>query len=82
MKPPKCEICKKNFRPIHGKSGGIHFRLTDEEKAYNQKMRDEKKVGHPRGYGWFCEEHYKAAKEMKGECLVDVIRELATKRNN
>ncbi len=76
MKPPRCEICRQVFRPEHNKSGGIHFKLTEEERAYNQKMHDEKKVGHPRGYGWFCAEHYAQAKLLKDEFISDVIRKL------
>lgn len=79
MKPPKCEVCNRSFRPVDGKSGGIYFKETAEEKAYNKKMREDKKVGHPMGYGWFCDQHYAQAKKLKDGHLWDAIKEIKSR---
>lgn len=81
MKPPKCEVCDDRFFPEHGESGGIYFKETEEEKAYNQKMREDKKVGHPRAYGWFCKKHYSQAKKLKDGHLGDAVKAIKAKKS-
>lgn len=64
MRPPICAVCYKRFSPRkEPPSGLIHFKLTEEEKEYNNEMLKLNKKGHPKGKEWFCEEHYLIAKK-------------------
>ena len=65
MKPPICAICRKDFRKSIGEGGTVSFRLTEEDQAFNQRMKDERMVGHPAGLHWFCGEHYPIAQKYK-----------------
>lgn len=64
MKPPICSYCGSRFSP--SKTGGttLKFAITAEEEASNQWMRDNRRVGHPKGLHWICETHIAAAEEL------------------
>ena len=62
MKPPICSIChEKCFS--NGKL--IYFKESETDKISNAKFKRKGFVGHPKNAVWFCEEHYKIAKEHK-----------------
>lgn len=65
MKPPRCSICGKNFRPQDKNSGGIYFKLTSEEQAKKEERKRKRMVGHPLGYHWLCSDHYPQAIGLK-----------------
>lgn len=65
MRPPICAICHKDFRRSTSEGGGVRFKLTEKDKAHNQRLKENLMVGHPAGYEWFCEDHIEAAKKYK-----------------
>ena len=54
MKPPICAICNKRFS---GEGGLIYFEETDEDIAFNKRIKQAGFVGHPSNAFWFCENH-------------------------
>ena len=40
------------------------FAISAEDEASNQRMRDRRMVGHPKGLHWMCETHIDAAREL------------------
>ena len=65
MRPPICAICGKDFRKNMEKGGGVSFKLSESDKAYNQKFDKQGMVGHPRGFEWFCSRHIGLAEKYK-----------------
>ena len=64
MRPPICEVC--------GREAGETVRFANYEP-----LPPEGPPGHPRGLGWFCRRHLRAARALEGESLrdaVDVLR--------
>ncbi len=57
MLPPICVFCGKDFRDDVSGGQRISFKLTDEDRAFNQRMKDKKMVGPTKGTAWFCSEH-------------------------
>ena len=64
MMPPHCAICKNNLRNDKRKFKLLRFKLTPEEEAANQRMKDDGRVGHPKGAYWFCADHKEQAKTL------------------
>lgn len=65
MRPPICAICRKDFRKDLEQGGLTQFRLSPEDQAFNERMKTERMVGHPRGVEWFCSKHLKIAEQYK-----------------
>ncbi len=64
MKPPFCAMCGNNLRNDEREFELLYFKLTLEEEASNQRMRDNRRVGHPAGAYWFCADHTEQAKTL------------------
>lgn len=72
MKPPICEICIKHLNEdCLGESGLVWF------KDYQDLPPG--MVGHPKGLGWFCGQHFKSAQSLNNLSKADAVRQL--KRN-
>lgn len=79
MRPPICAICKKRFSPRSAApSGLVYFKLSEEDKARNDYMKEKRIKGHPRGREWFCEKHYSTAKEFNKLTLQEALPEIKT----
>ncbi len=52
MRPPICAICDKDHMD-NVEISGVHFALSEEDKAYNKRFDEEGFVGHPAGFEWF-----------------------------
>jgi len=65
MRPPICAICRKRFSPSQTEGGLVYFKLTEEEEASNNRMKERRMIGHPKGREWFCEEHRSLAEAHK-----------------
>ena len=63
MKPPRCQICGKDFR--RNRNGGklVSFQLTEKQKLRKKEMQEKRMVGHPPGRVWFCNEHLELAQK-------------------
>lgn len=68
MKPPICELCGKDFRSEMEK--GRLIRFADETPLPDGR------VGHPRGVGWFCEQHYRAAVALADRSMGEALARL------
>ena len=64
MRPPVCAICGNDFRSDLNGGELIQFRLSEEDKEYNQRFSLRGFTGHPRGQEWFCKKHVKQAKRL------------------
>lgn len=64
MKPPICSFCGARFSPSSTKGTSLRFAISAEDEAINQRMRDRRMVGHPKGLHWICEDHIDAAREL------------------
>lgn len=73
MRPPICRICFARFSPSSTEGGLVYFKLSQEEVAFNQRMKEQRKVGHPAGREWFCEQHIEKAKTFKHLTLKEAI---------
>jgi len=62
MKPPICCICDDDFAP--NKGGLIYFKEDNNDKKHNAILSQPGYTGHPSNAFWFCEKHYKKAKEL------------------
>ncbi len=62
MMPPECCICHKDFPPNEG--GLIYFTEDEQDTKFNERFKESGFVGHPSNAFWFCEKHYKKAKEL------------------
>ncbi|NNE57753.1 MAG: hypothetical protein HKN36_06560 [Hellea sp.] len=59
MMPPSCDLCRKDHHSDPDeKFRLIYFKLTPEQAAKKQRMKDRRMVGHPPGAHWFCAEHF------------------------
>lgn len=65
MKPPLCSICRKKFSPSKSGGSGVYFKLTKEQQAEKDRMKERRMIGHPPGYHWFCENHIEKARKYK-----------------
>ncbi len=77
MRPPICAICRKRFSPRKANGSGlVYFKLSEEEKARNDRMKEKRMKGHPSGREWFCEEHYSIAQKYnhltRGEAIPEI----------
>lgn len=61
MRPPICVICHKDFRDDPEAGGLVRFRLSEEDRKYNERFSRPGYSGHPRGQHWFCGIHYPIA---------------------
>lgn len=70
MKPPICSICDERF---FAGGGLIYFTEDEQDKEFNERLKEKGFVGHPTNAFWFCEKHYDKAKEYsnftKGEAF-------------
>ncbi|MFK8162481.1 MAG: GrpB family protein [Lewinella sp.] len=58
MRPPICTICNQRFSPSAADAGLIYFAESDSDKAFNERFKQRRLVGHKRGQEWFCATHY------------------------
>ncbi len=65
MRPPICAICRKDFREDPKTGGRVRFKLSPEERAFNDRMKANRMVGHPKGLEWFCSKHLEIAEQYK-----------------
>jgi hypothetical protein len=63
MMPPICSICNERFDPEKG--GLIYFTEDEEDKIFNERLRQPGYVGHPTNAFWFCEMHIKEANKYR-----------------
>lgn len=63
MRPPICAICHKDFRNDLNTGGSVQFKVSPKDSAYNEQMKAEKWVGHPKGLEWFCDKHLNIAQK-------------------
>lgn len=73
MRPPICSICRARFSPSGTKGGLVFFKESEEDKARNKRMKENRMVGHPAGREWFCELHIEKAKSLKHLTLKEAI---------
>ncbi|GAB5554619.1 MAG: hypothetical protein Sapg2KO_42100 [Saprospiraceae bacterium] len=73
MRPPICAICFARFSPGSTEGGLVYFKLSQEEAEFNQRMKEQRKVGHPAGREWFCEQHVEKAKTFTHLTLKEAI---------
>ncbi|KAA3643701.1 MAG: hypothetical protein DWP95_05000 [Proteobacteria bacterium] len=68
MKPPVCEICQKRLTigSADKPTGGLVW--FKDYRDLPQGM-----VGHPKGLGWFCEQHYQQAQLFSDHSKADAI---------
>ena len=62
MMPPICAICDEDF---FDEGGLIYFKETEEDKIFNERLRQPGYVGHPANAFWFCGKHYAQAKKLE-----------------
>ncbi|MDF1549825.1 MAG: hypothetical protein P1P88_18505 [Bacteroidales bacterium] len=62
MKPPICSICNIDFAPSEG--GLIYFDEDENDKKFNERLRQPGFVGHPTNAFWFCKLHYTEASKL------------------
>lgn len=77
MRPPICAICKERFSPPR-EGGKIYFKLTEDQKAHNEKLKAPGVVGHPGGLEWFCNTHYGKAKEFRHLHSQEALKVIST----
>ena len=71
MKPPICEICQKRMSvdsTDKAKGGLVWF---NDFQQLPQGM-----VGHPKGLGWFCGQHYEQAQLHNNHSKAEAIRQI------
>lgn len=77
MRPPICCICNKEFFDFDNKKSGlIYFKKTH---ADCELIKQANKMGipeHPPNAEWFCEKHYKKAKEYSKLTLDEALKKL------
>ena len=78
--PPICSFCNARFDPFKSKGELLHFKISDEDKASNQRMRDKRMVGHPIGAHWFCEAHVDAARELTHLGIGDALAKMRPRK--
>ncbi len=78
MKPPVCIICDKRFSPSE-EGDVIYFKKRRSDKKWVKRMERTGSVGHPPYAEWFCEKHYKAAKELEGLPINEAMQILKEK---
>ena len=77
MKPPICAFCRKDMRRSHdGKFDLITFQPTEADKEYNQRLKDNRMVGHPGGVAWFCPTHAPAAHKLTHLTLGEALKHM------
>lgn len=81
MRPPICGICNKSNRRDEVKCRLVTFALTQEEKAFNQRMIDNRMVGHKKGLEWFCQEHVQIAKKYSHLTLREAFKAIRLELN-
>lgn len=74
MKPPICCICNKDLKP--GEGGLIYFKKRKSDIQWEKRMKKIKGVGHPPYAEWFCNMHYKCAKEISHLTIDQAIRKV------
>jgi hypothetical protein len=80
MMPPICSFCHARFDPFKSKGELLHFKISDEDKASNQRMRDSHRLGHAKGAHWFCEAHVDAARELKDLEIKDALAQMRERK--
>lgn len=63
MKPPICSICHDRFTPETGDL--IYFSEDEDDKKFNEKLRQPGFTGHPTNAFWFCEKHLPEAEKLQ-----------------
>lgn len=59
MQPPKCYICKKNFRSHPEEDFQlVRFEKSEAQIEKEEWSNDKDIVGHPANKVWFCSEHH------------------------
>lgn len=86
MKPPHCSLCDKNLRRNPDEDFSlVRFKLTAEQQARKEKMKEKRMVGHPPGAHWFCEQHAMKAKALRsmtwGEAKEIIMTDNLTPKN-
>lgn len=84
MMPPICCICDQDF-PL--KEGGlIYFKEDENDKKFNDRLKQPGFVGHPSNAFWFCGEHYQIAKRYstltKKEAFIHINEDIENQINN
>jgi len=64
MKPPICSYCRARFDPFKTKGTTLSFAISAEDEADNQRWRESRRPGHPKGLHWLCEAHVDIAREL------------------
>ncbi len=72
MMPPICSICHKRFSPEEG--GLSYFAEDEEDKVYNEKLRQPGYTGHPSNAFWFCGLHIAEAKKHQNLYKKDALK--------
>lgn len=65
MRPPICAICQTDFREDMEGGGLVSFRLSEEDRVFNEKIKARQMVGHPKGQHWFCSRHIDRARALQ-----------------
>ena len=78
MKPPVCIICDKRFSPSD-EGDVIYFKKSKYDIEWVEEMERTGSVGHPPYAEWFCEKHYKTAKELEGLTITEAMKILNEK---
>ncbi|MHA1199806.1 MAG: hypothetical protein ACTSQF_10805 [Candidatus Heimdallarchaeaceae archaeon] len=78
MKPPICIICDKRFTPSE-KGDVIYFKKSKSDIEWVEEMERTGSVGHPPYAEWFCEKHFKGAKELEDLTCTEAMQILRKK---
>ena len=81
MRPPICGYCNNSNREEFVRCSLVNFALTQEEKAFNQRMTDTRMVGHKKGLEWFCKDHLEIAKKYSHLTLKEAFKAIRLELN-
>ena len=64
MEPPICAICDKRFDLSEDACGLFYFNKGQSDIDWDKRMKETGAKCHPPYARWFCQEHYKKAREL------------------
>ncbi|MEP2935227.1 MAG: hypothetical protein ABJM06_05890 [Gilvibacter sp.] len=82
MRPPICNYCNKSRRDDDVSCRLVSFALTPEEKAFNDRMIANRRVGHKKGLEWFCEQHLEIAQKYTHLTLREAMKAMRLELSN
>lgn len=64
MKPPICEVCRKDFRKNPRDGATVRFKRTQEQIVEAERRKQARHTGHPIGTAWICNDHLELARSF------------------